>query len=182
MRIISGKFRGRKLTKSDHLKSLRPTTDKNREALFNILSFGKFIKEFGFELIGANILDLCCGSGAVGFEALSRGAKSLTFIDNNREHLDLVKKNAALLGVANEAEIICADAKNLSLNQKNFDLIFLDPPYADDCAPIVQNLLDKNWINQNSLVIVETRESSQMPLEVIESRQYGTTNFIFLKK
>jgi len=178
MRIISGKFRGRKLVKSDHLKSLRPTTDKNREALFNILSFNKF----SFELRDANILDLCCGSGAIGFEAFSRGAKSVTFIDNNREHLELVKKNSAILNLGNEAEIICADAKNLSLNQKIFDLIFIDPPYSQDCAPIVQNLLDKNWIAEKTLVIVETKESSAMPISVLEIRNYGATKFIFLKK
>ena len=96
MRIITGKFRGRNLLKSDHLKSLRPTTDKNREALFNILSFGKFDKGLAkglaeglaegldFKLIDSKILDLCCGSGSIGFEALSRGAKFITFIDNNR--------------------------------------------------------------------------------------------------
>ncbi len=177
MRIISGKFRGRKLAKSDHLKSLRPTTDKNRESLFNILSFNKF----GFELRDSNILDLCCGSGAIGFEALSRGAKSVTFVDNNREHLELVKKNAAILGVGNEAEIICADARNFSQNQKIFDLIFIDPPYDQDCAPIVQNLLDKNFISEKTLVVVETKESSKMPLPIAEIRNYGSTNFIFLK-
>lgn len=178
MRIISGKFRGRKLAKSDHLKSLRPTTDKNRETLFNILSFGKW----GFELRDSNILDLCCGSGAIGFEALSRGVKSVTFIDNNREHLDLVRKNSAILGVENEVEIICADAKKLAQNQNIFDLIFIDPPYSEDCAPIVQNLLDKNWISEKTLVIVETKESSAMPISVLETRSYGSTNFIFLKK
>jgi 16S rRNA (guanine966-N2)-methyltransferase len=166
------------LLKSDHLKSLRPTTDKNRESLFNILSFGKF----GFELIGADILDLCCGSGAIGFEALSRGAKSVTFIDNNREHLELVKQNAAMLNLGSETEILCADAKNLSQSKKEFDLIFVDPPYTDDCAEIVENLLRKNWISEKTLVVVETRESSAMPLEVLETRKYGATSFIFLRK
>lgn len=164
--------------KSDHLKSLRPTTDKNRESLFNILSFGKF----GFELRDANILDLCCGTGAIGFEALSRGAKSVTFIDNNREHLELVKKNAAILKLGSEAEVICADVKKLGQNQKTFDLIFLDPPYSEDCAPIVLNLLQKNWIAENTLLIVETNESSEMPMPILEVRKYGLTNFIFLKK
>ena len=138
MRIITGKFRGRNLFKSDHLKSLRPTTDKNREALFNILSFGRF----GFKLIDSKILDLCCGSGAIGFEALSRGAKFITFIDNNREHLELVKKNAELLKVESDCEVICADARNLLENKKEFDLICLDPPYSEDSWPIIKNLFE----------------------------------------
>lgn len=178
MRIISGKFRGRKLAKSDHLKSLRPTTDKNRESLFNILSFNKF----GFELRDSNILDLCCGSGAIGFEALSRGAKSVTFVDNNREHLELVKKNSAILGVENEAEIVCADARNFAKTQNIFDLIFIDPPYHQDCESIIKNLLGNSLIAEKTLVVVEAKELPQILLQTIEIRSYGLTKFFFLKK
>lgn len=181
MRVISGKLRGRKLLESNHLKALRPTTDRNRESLFNILSFGKF----GFQLIGSDILDLCCGTGAIGFEALSRGAKSVRFIDSNREHLDLVTKNAEVFKVEDECEMICADAKNLLENQKSFDLIFLDPPYADDYLPIIQNLIAKNFIQKNTLLVVETRFEKEQPdfspLELLETRKYGSTNFSFLK-
>ena len=186
MRIITGKFRGRNLFKSDNLKSLRPTTDKNREALFNILSFGKFAKGLDFKLIDSKILDLCCGTGSIGFEALSRGAKFITFIDNNREHLDLVKKNAELLKVESDSEIICADARNLLANKNEFDLIFLDPPYSEDSLPIIKNLLEKNFIHEKTLLVVEMKSGKEpksfSPLTLLESRKYGSTSFNFLRK
>ncbi len=186
MRIITGKFRGRNLLKSDHLKSLRPTTDKNREALFNILSFGRFAKGLDFKLIDSKILDLCCGVGAIGFEALSRGAKFITFIDNNREHLELVKKNSELLKVENDCEVICADARNLLENKKEFDLIFLDPPYSEESAPIIKNLFEKNFIHEKTLLVVEMRSGKEpenfLPLQLLESRKYGSTSFNFLRK
>ena len=185
MRIVAGKFRGKNLAKSDHLKSLRPTTDKNREALFNILSSAKFIKEIGFKIDGATILDVCCGSGAVAFEALSRGAKSVFLIDNFKAHLDLTKKNSELLKVENEIEIFCADVKNLPKNEKFFDLIFIDPPYAEDYPTIIKNLLEKNWIQKKSLVAVEFKTSMEdfvsPPLQVLDLRHYGKTSFVFLK-
>ena len=194
MRIITGKFRGRNLLKSDHLKSLRPTTDKNREALFNILSFGKFdkglakglAKGLDFKLIDSKILDLCCGSGSIGFEALSRGAKFITFIDNNREHLELVKKNAELLKFESDSEIICADARNLLANKNEFDLIFLDPPYSEDSLPIIKNLLEKNFIHEKTLLVVEMKSGKEpesfSPLTLLETRKYGSTSFNFLRK
>jgi len=181
MRIVSGKFRGRKLAKSDHLKSLRPTTDRNRESLFNIL----FSSGFKFE--NAQILDLCCGSGAVAFEALSRGAESATLIDLDRKHLEITKKNSEILGVENQIEIICADAKKLPENKKFFDLIFIDPPYSQDYLPIIESLLQKNWIEKNSLIVVEFRSekieshSRCETLQIIDSRSYGETSFLFLK-
>ncbi len=182
MRIVAGKFRGRNLVKSDHL-DLRPTTDKNREALFNILSSAKFIKEINFELHDAEVLDLCCGTGAVGFEALSRGAKTVTFIDLNREHLEIVKKNAVLLQVQNCCEILCLDAKKLSENKKNFDLIFIDPPYAEDYLSIIKNLLEKDWIKKSSLVVIESKTTNEPinfdGLKLLESRRYGQSEFGF---
>jgi 16S rRNA (guanine966-N2)-methyltransferase len=169
------------LVKSDHLKSLRPTTDRNREALFNILSFGKF----GFQLRDSKILDLCCGTGAIGFEALSRGVGFVTFIDNNRDHLELLKQNITLLKVENDCEVICADAKNLTQAEKLFDLVFLDPPYDQDSLPMIQNLLEKNFISEKTLFVLETKSGKEpknfLPLKLLESRKYGSTTFIFLK-
>ncbi|MBM5782994.1 MAG: methyltransferase domain-containing protein, partial [Pelagibacterales bacterium] len=109
MRIVAGKFRGKNLVKSDHLKDLRPTTDKNREALFNILSSGKNIKELGFKILNSNVLDVCCGTGAVAFEALSRGANSAFLIDKNQTHLKIVKENILNLGLQNSVEVLAED-------------------------------------------------------------------------
>ena len=185
MRIISGKFRGRKLAKSDHLKSsLRPTTDMAREALFNILFSAKSLREFSFELNGANILDLCCGSGAVAFEALSRGAKSATLIDNNRAHIELTWQNAKLLEVDSEVKILQADARKLGQNNEFFDLVFIDPPYKENYFGIVQSALEKNWIQKKSLVVIEFNTNSDLGeienlLRKIEIRSYGGTSFGF---
>ncbi len=185
MRIVAGKFRGKNLAKSDHLKELRPTTDKNREALFNILSSGKFIKEIGFQMLDAEILDLCCGSGAVGFEALSRGAGSVVFVDNAPGHLALVKKNSELLKVENQVRILCLDAKKLPQNEKFFDLVFIDPPYAEDYLAIMSSLFEKGWVNKTSLIVVEFQtglEPKTFALEnfkLLDLRSYGKTSFAF---
>ncbi len=184
MRIISGKFRGRKLVKSDHLKSLRPTTDANREALFNILNSARFLNEISFKLIDAVVLDVCCGSGAVGFEALSRGAKSLTLIDNNRAHLELAAQNAEILKVKQETEILSLNAENLPQNDKIFDLIFVDPPYEGNYSKILTSLFEKNWISKTSLLVVETPDAEKLLqnckfLKALEIRKYGSTNFLF---
>lgn len=187
MRIVSGKFRGKSLIKSDHFKSLRPTTDKAREALFNILSFGKFIHEINFNLVGANVLDVCCGTGAVGFEALSRGANSVTFIEKNRDHLELVEKNSELLGVKNDVKILCFDAKKLPRNEKIFDLVFLDPPYEEDYSAIISSLIGQNWISQKTLFVAEF-QSGKSPLSfllenfiLLDERNYGRGSFVFFR-
>ncbi len=186
MRIIAGKFRGRNLVKSDHLKSsLRPTTDRNREALFNILNSAKSLKEISFKIENAKVLDVCCGSGAVGFEALSRGAKSVVFIDNNRDHLEIVKQNSEIFAVEKDVKIMRLDAKNLPENNDDFDLIFIDPPYEESYLDIVTNLFEKKWIRPNSLIVVEygSLEDAKIKdcsfLRQIDSRKYGITNFGF---
>ena len=155
MRIISGKFRGRKLSDSRDLKNLRPTTDMAREALFNILFSARFLKEINFEFNNCNFLDVCCGSGAVGFEALSRGAKSITLIDNNSDHIALAKKNAELLKLGNEAKILKLDARKLPKNNEIFDVIFIDPPYEDDYLGIVESLINQGFIANQTLIIIE---------------------------
>ncbi len=184
MRIVAGKFRGKNLVKSDHLK-LRPTTDNNREALFNILSVGKIIKEIGFEISGAEILDLCCGTGAVGFEALSRGAKSVTFIDNNREHLEVVRKNSVELKVEKDVKVICADAKKLPKNEKFFNLIFIDPPYKEDYLAIMASIIENGWAKKSSLIVVEFQTSNELKnfvfpnFKLLDLRSYSKTTFGF---
>lgn len=185
MRIVAGKFRGKNLANSSNF-DLRPTTDKNREALFNILSSAKSIKEIGFEIAGSRILDLCCGTGAFGFEALSRGADSVSFIDNNYDHLGLAKKNAKILGVENSVQFICADAKNLTpIKDKNFDLIFIDPPYAENYQDILQSLIKSDIITENSLIIIESDSQNNLQnifcekIKLLDSRKYAKTTFYF---
>jgi 16S rRNA (guanine966-N2)-methyltransferase len=186
MRIIAGKFKGRILTKSNHLKSLRPTTDRNREALFNILSSAKFIKEMSFNLNETNVLDVCCGTGAVAFEALSRGAKSAFLIDKNRDHLEVTKKNSEILKVENSVKIVCADVSKLEKNSIFFDLVFLDPPYEDEVENFLTNLLKNDWIQEKSLLVIESSNVLKSlkidNLHLLEKRIYGKTIFWFFKK
>lgn len=184
MRIISGQFRGRKLADSKNLKTLRPTSDKAREALFNILFSARFLKDTDFELRNCNFLDLCCGSGAVGFEALSRGAKSVTLIDINGDHVDLAKKNAESLKVGNEVKILKLDARKLPKNNEAFDVIFIDPPYEDDYLPILESLANQGWIGDKTLIIIEFKtrrdvNEIQNNLKLLELRSYGQTSFGF---
>jgi 16S rRNA (guanine966-N2)-methyltransferase len=184
MRIIAGKFRGRILAKSDHLKSLRPTSDRNRESLFNILFSAKFLKEINFQPQNANMLDLCCGTGAVGFEAISRGIKSVTFIDKNNSHLEIVKKNSEILGIENQIKILNFDSENLPKNQEFFEIIFLDPPYKNNIEVIIDCLIKKNWIEKNSLLIIESKENFDLTknqnLKLLSERKYGKTIFSFV--
>lgn len=188
MRIISGKFRGKKLHSSDHLLGLRPTTDKNRESLFNILISGKFTKEINFKVAEADILDVCCGTGSVAFECLSRDAKSAFLIDDNSFHLNLAKKNSELLKVEQQCQFLLCDAKtDLPQSPKKFDLIFIDPPYAEDYKAIINNLVEKKWITKTSLVAIEFNSANQLKdfgvenFTTLDIRKYGKTSFAFLK-
>lgn len=182
MRIISGKFRGRKLLKSDHLKGLRPTTDANREALFNILNSGKFLQEINFELVDSVIVDICCGTGAVAFEAISRGAKSAILIDNNKLHLDLARKNAEMLNVVEACQFLLGDVEknlNLKINDESY-LVFIDPPYEKNFMGILENL---KIFPKNTLFVVETVDGEEFEMEgfrLLEKRKYGKTVFLFL--
>jgi len=122
MRIIAGQLKGRRLTSPDW-SGLRPTSDKLRETLFNVL---------GPSVAGARVLDGYSGTGAVGIEALSRGAAHVTFVDNDRRAADLVQANLLHCGVKERYAIIRVDFAGVAarLDQERFDIIFLDPPYG----------------------------------------------------
>lgn len=188
MRIISGKFRGKKLLPSDHLLGLRPTTDKNRESLFNILTVGKVVKDIDFDLAGADVLDVCCGTGAVALECLSREANSAFLIDDNSFHLELAKKNATLMHFDGQCEFLLCDVKvHLKNAPKTFDLVFIDPPYVEDYKVIINNLVEKNWIGGKSLVAIEYASTEDLNsfglenFEILDVRRYGRTSFAFLR-
>src|SRR5688572_29759392 len=128
MRIIAGKYRGRHLKRPPSAQT-RPTSDRLRETLFNVLAP---------RVEGARFLDLCAGTGAVGIEALSRGAEHVTFVDQSRKMCSLVEANTSALGIVEkEFEIVNADAsayllRHAKKERERFDIIFFDPPYATD--------------------------------------------------
>jgi 16S rRNA (guanine966-N2)-methyltransferase len=185
MRIIAGKHRGKKLAESNHLNDLRPTTDANRENLFNIISSSRIIKNIGFELQNCNLLDVFCGTGAISFEAISRGVKSATLIDYNQKHLEIAKANGRLLK-ENNLEYFCLDlTKSITKAIKQYNLVFIDPPYAKNFATIaVKNLIDCGWIDQWALIIIEhsIKEDLQplkTTLTLLEQKKYAKTIFSF---
>lgn len=183
MRIIAGKYRGRKLVEARMLKDLRPTTDSNRENLFNILSSSKTIQNTGFELQNCHLLDVFCGTGAVSFEAISRGAKSATLIDNNPKHLEIAKENSFSLK-ENNLQYFCFDLTGQAIKAgKQHNLIFIDPPYSKNFAAIAfENLAKSGWIDQSALIIIEHSRAENLPegkLKLLEQRQYGKTIFSF---
>ncbi|MEA3466818.1 MAG: 16S rRNA (guanine(966)-N(2))-methyltransferase RsmD [Thermodesulfobacteriota bacterium] len=189
MRIISGMARGRKLFTPGQSKSIRPTTDRAREALFSII---------GTRVIAARVLDLYAGTGALGLEALSRGARQVVFVDKHHKALELIKKNCALCvqNMAPEqttrAVIIKHDLRR-SLNlifpespdEKVFDLVFLDPPYEQGLAQASLEALDTSqFLTSTSLVIAEECSGEKLPdsftrLILSDQRRYGDTGLWF---
>jgi len=183
MRIVGGKFKGLHLaTPSD--QATRPTSDRVREAVFNILAHGIA----GLELDGARVLDLFAGTGALGFEALSRGARYCQFVDESAEARGLVRINADRLGVIGQCKIWRRDATDLGpcAPLPKFDLIFADPPYGKGFgAKALSALVQGDWINPGGIVVLEEIEKADVPgiagLTLIDERGYGETKVRFYR-
>ena len=191
MRIISGLARGRKLAPPPaQEKSIRPTSDRAREALFNIL--GKHVTD-------ANVLDLFAGTGALGLESFSRNANCVVFVDNNRLAIKLIQKNIAIclkgLSGKNDFRIIKQDLiKGAPLKRlckeypHGFDLIFIDPPYSKNISSATLKALNKSsLLTHNGLLIVEERYNVDLPsdfshLILTDKRLYGETAFWIYQK
>ena len=153
MRIISGSARGRKLFSPEGM-DVRPTTDKVKESLFNIIQF---------ELSGAAVLDLFAGTGQLGLEALSRGAAKAVFVDSSGKSLAVVKKNAELCGFSDNARLVRSDAFSyLSRAEERFDIVFLDPPYHNGLCVKAFELLP-SVLAEGACVICETQADEPLP-------------------
>lgn len=179
MRIVGGKYRGKKLQTPEG-RDVRPTSERAREAIFNIL-----YSKLGGDYSGLNLLDIFCGTGAFGFEALSRGFKHVTFVDKNTT---LIQKNAKLFVAEKERfDILQNDATRLSKSRRLYDLVFMDAPYALGLSEIaLQQLLRQNWLNEHAICIVEVRNDERWPLpqglELLDERVYGLARVLFLRK
>ena len=175
MRIVGGKYKSRVLSGFDGDK-IRPTSDKARESLFNILQN---------RIYGAEFLDLFCGTGAMGIEALSRGAKSVTFNDADRNSLNLLRKNLEKLGVDEEYQIKNYDALIfLKTATVKYDIIFIDPPYKTDLGERAVALC-KGAIKDDGVVILESETPFSGEIEgltVYDERKYGRARLTFFKK
>ena len=182
MRIISGRFKGRKLFTPENL-SIRPTSDKAREAVFSII---------GSKIENACTLDLFAGTGAFGIEGISRGARQGFFVDSSDKAVATIRKNIGLFGIENQAVAIegrIPDVfKKSEFSGHSFDIIFLDPPYdADHFTATLENENFLSFVTGNTLVIAEhpvSRKNFELSghLEMIDRRKYGKTLISFFRK
>ena len=165
LRITGGTLRGRKLAVPPG-RNVRPTAERVREALFNRLAHGGFGEDGASILVGARVLDLCCGTGALAFEAVSWGAEHATLVDADPGVLRLARSNAEALGLAKACTIHPAKLPG-GMPRGPFDLVFLDPPYAEGLVePILSALAVSGSVRQRGLISVET--SAKLDLNVPE--------------
>jgi 16S rRNA (guanine966-N2)-methyltransferase len=182
MRVVGGRLRGRNLA-SPQSREIRPTADRLREAVFNIL-----IHAYGDPISGARVLDLFAGTGALGIEAVSRGAAFALFVDNGTEARALLRNNVEALGLGGVTKVFRRDATNLGPAHpvEPFSLAFLDPPYGKGLAEqALSSLRDGGWLTREAVVVVEEAKSAGFVAPEgfadLERRAYDDTEFTFLR-
>lgn len=186
MRIVGGAFRGRGLMAPMN-KVTRPTADRVREALFDIL-VSAALAEGREGLEGIAALDVFAGSGALGFEALSRGAAHVAFIENEPGALSVIGENIRKLNVVNRATILHLDATRLPKATKTYDLVMLDAPYGSGLAtPALAGLVKQGWLGAAPTIVVEVAggepfASPDKALAVTDERRYGAARLVFLER
>ena len=183
MRIVGGKFKGHGLA-GPKGQATRPTSDRVREAIFNILAHG--IEDFA--LADKRVLDLFAGTGAMGLEALSRGARFCQFVDDSAEARGVIRRNADALGVIGQCKIWRRDATRLgpAAPQPGFDLIFADPPYNKDLgSKALKSLVEGGWFTPRAIVVVEEAERASLAcppgLSELDRRIYGETQVLIAR-
>lgn len=182
MRIVGGALRGRAI-ESPRGQAIRPTSDRLRESVFDILAH-----RFGDPVPGAAVIDLYAGTGALGLEALSRGAARALFVDEGAEARALLRANIEALGLGGVTRIFRRDATKLGAAPSGdiFSLAFLDPPYGRGlAAPTLRALTDGGWLAQGAVVVIEETADAAIDLpaalEQEDARRYGDTQFLFAR-
>lgn len=178
MRIISGIRRGHKLLEFEG-QSVRPTTDRVKESIFNIIQ--QFVPE-------ASVLDMFCGSGALSFEAVSRGARKAVCIDNDLKSVSIIRKNTELLGFSSKCEILnmsCFDYMKKA--NERFGIIFLDPPYNKGLIePVLVGITEYDLLDDGGIVVLESDDTDfhgeASGLTVYRQKKYGRTYITVYKK
>ena len=183
MRIVGGALRGRALA-TPQSQNVRPTSDRLRESIFDILAHG-----YAGALEGAVVVDLFAGTGAMGLEALSRGAARALFIDDGAEARALLRQNIETLALGGVTRVFRRDATKLGLAPpgEGFTLAFLDPPYGKLLAPLALNeLLRGGWLAPGALVVIEETADAALDLPAgftrEDARRYGATQIIFARR
>lgn len=184
MRIVGGRLRGRRLTAPED-RDTRPTSDRAREAVFNILEAGRL--DWSGAVIGSRVLDAFAGTGALGLEALSRDAAAAVFMETSPAARRLCRTNIAVLDLENEAELLACSALKPPPADQPCDLIFLDPPYGQGLAAAAVAALDsQGWIAEEALLLVEleAKEPFTPPdgFKPLDERRYGKARMVFLAR
>lgn len=187
MRIVGGAFKGRAL-KAPSSQTVRPTSDRARESLFNRLTHAADLFADGQSLEGATVIDLFAGTGALGLEALSRGAAFALFVDSSIEGRGLIRENMVACGVAARARLFKRDATRIGERGKMdpFTLAFLDPPYGKGLGDKALNALHEGgWLAADALVVLEESAKAEIALpaafQTLDQRAQGETQMLFLR-
>jgi 16S rRNA (guanine966-N2)-methyltransferase len=182
MRVVGGRLRSRPIA-GPKMEGLRPTSDRTREALFNIL-----MHAYGDPVTGARVLDLFAGTGALGIEAISRGAAFVQFVDDGVEARSLLRQNTEALGLGGTTRIFRRDATTLgpAHPMEPFSLVFLDPPYRKGLAELALASARKGgWFKPEALIVVEEAADAGFKapegFEELERRDYDDTELVFLR-
>ena len=181
MRIIGGSARGLKLAdvgEGDAQAHLRPTSDRVREAIFNLLINGR-VAQSGDPVSGARVLDLFAGTGALGLEALSRGAAHVAFVDDGTAARALLRRNIELMRAMGVSDVWRRDATSMGVNRgAGFDLVFMDPPYGKGLGErALASCMAGGWLAPGALIVWEESTAPALPagVELIDQRSYGGT-------
>ena len=184
MRIISGKFKGKKILEPKDIKT-RPLKDLTKESIFNILQHSNKIK---VNIEKSNVLDIFSGVGSFGLECLSRGVLKVTFIENYKKVLPILKKNLENFKSISNYKIIESNAyenNTFKILKDKFDIIFLDPPYKDDNLKLMFDFIQEENILKNEGIIILHRHKNtenEIPLnfKIIEEKKYGISKILFI--
>jgi 16S rRNA (guanine966-N2)-methyltransferase len=180
MRVVGGRLKGRAL-KGPTSDAIRPSSDRLRESLFNILAHA-----YGAPAEGERVLDLFAGTGALAIEALSRGASFALLVDQGAEAAALIRANIESLGLADATRCLRRDLRKLGPEPdgERYGLVFLDPPYGKDLAPPALGALrDGGWLKDNALIVIEEAAKAAVALPqgfaLREARRFGDTQLVF---
>lgn len=185
MRIVGGRHRGRRLLAPSG-RDVRPTSDRTRESLFNILAHSGWGPDGGSPLDGAVSLDAFCGTGALGLEALSRGAAKALFLDRSRASLGLARRNAETLGELAACRFVTGDATRPPAAPEPCGLVFLDPPYGEGLADkAVPALAAAGWLAPGAVICVEVGAKDVFTVPAgfapLDERSYGVARIVLLR-
>lgn len=183
MKIIAGRYKGRSILTSTKY-NYRPSTSKLREAIFSILSSGRFVDTNLLQ--DAKILDLFAGTGILSFEAISRGARCAVLIDISKDHIDHINKSARAIGIEDCIKTLHKNALQLSNTTYQYDIVFIDPPYYNDLVPkSIQLLIDNNFLRNESILVIEMSSKENMTIpksfNIIKEKIFGNTKLLILQ-